>query len=321
MEKTRAVVFDLFDTLLHDIKFDINMGLSYIYENILLSTTNKDEFLDYAYKYWKVLYDKRIKDNFELAFEDELLDFKNKYGFKVNYPLEEILYNCALKVNDTELFDDTISILNRLNLLEIPVYLLSNSIFKKNVMKRFINQYDLEKYFANMYFSADYNVRKPHKDLFKIVFDDIKKYDANIEMRQVLFIGDNFETDILGAENFGFTPVFINRRHDADSNNKSFIEIKSLDELLEVINEKDKSELILNLDNLHTTDLGMQRIKRNLCLDADDVVVWCREKIENPDSSIIRRGKNWYIYVDDCKLTVNAYSYTIITAHKLKSIQ
>lgn len=30
-------------------------------------------------------YDKRSEDNLELAFEDELLDFKNKYGFKVNY--------------------------------------------------------------------------------------------------------------------------------------------------------------------------------------------------------------------------------------------
>lgn len=30
-------------------------------------------------------------------------------------------------------------------------------------------------------------------DLFKIVFDDIKKYDTSIEMEQVYFIGDNLE--------------------------------------------------------------------------------------------------------------------------------
>ncbi|NMA84009.1 MAG: HAD hydrolase-like protein [Epulopiscium sp.] len=54
-------------------------------------------------------------------------------------------------------------------------------------------------------------------------------------MEQTYFIGDNFEADILGAENFGFTPVFINRKHDMDINNKNFIEIKSLNELLQVI--------------------------------------------------------------------------------------
>ncbi len=80
----------------------------------------------------------------------------------------------------------------------------------------------------------------------------------------------------------------------------------------------DKSELILNMDKLHTTDLGIERIKRNLCLGVDDVVSWCRNKIEEPDSSMIRKGKNWYIDAGDCKITVNAYSYTIITAHKLK---
>ncbi len=221
--------------MLHDIKFDFDSGLCYLHENILSKGTDKVEFLEYAATYWKELYDKRIKDNSELAFEDELLDFKNKYGFKVNYPLEEILFNCALEISTAELFNDTISTLEQLKLLGIPVYLLSNSIFKKNVMKKFISQYGLEKYFVNVHFSADYKIRKPHKDLFKIVFDDIKKYDASIEMEQVYFIGDNFEADVLGAKNFGFTPVLINRKQDTDINNKNFIEIKSLNELLEVI--------------------------------------------------------------------------------------
>lgn len=235
MAKARVIVFDLFETLLHDVKFDFDSGLFYLHENILSKDTDKVEFLDYADTYWKGLYEKRSEDNSELAFDDELLDFKNKYGFKVNYPLEEIVYNCALAINTTELFSDTISTLEQLKLLGIPVYLLSNSIFKRNVMIKFLNQYDLEKYFVNTHFSADYKVRKPHKDLFKIVYDDINKYDGSIEMEQVYFIGDNFEADVLGAKNFGFTPVFINRKHDIDINKENFIEIKSLNELLEVI--------------------------------------------------------------------------------------
>lgn len=238
MGKDKVIVFDLFDTLLHDIYFDINLGLTYLHENVLSQDTDKVEFLNYADTYWKALYDKRIADNSEIAFEEELIDLKNKYGFKVNYSIEEILYNCALKMNATELFNDTVSTLEKLKLLGIPVYLLSNSIFTKNVMKRFISRYDIEKYFVNIYFSADYKIRKPHKDLFKVVFDDIKKHDDSIKVGQVFFIGDNFEADVLGAENFGFTPVFINRKHDNDINSKSFIEIKSLNELLEVIEIK-----------------------------------------------------------------------------------
>ena len=79
------------------------------------------------------------------------------------------------------------------------------------------------------------------------------------------------------------------------------------------------NELILNLDKLHTTELGVERIKRNLSLDTNDVVAWCKEAINKLNCEITREGKNWYAKIDDCKITVNALSYTIITAHKVKS--
>ena len=79
-----------------------------------------------------------------------------------------------------------------------------------------------------------------------------------------------------------------------------------------------KIELLQNLDKLHTTELGVMRIKKNLALDTDNVVEWCKAKIISENASVLRNGKNWYINIDDCIITVNAYSYTIITAHKQK---
>lgn len=78
------------------------------------------------------------------------------------------------------------------------------------------------------------------------------------------------------------------------------------------------NELLENLDKLHTTELGVVRVKKNLSLDTDEVVDWCKAKIESPNAIITRNGKNWYVNVDGCVITVNAYSYTIITAHKAK---
>lgn len=46
------------------------------------------------------------------------------------------------------------------------------------------------------------------------------------------------------------------------------------------------NELLINLDKLHTTELGVERIKRNLSLDTDDVVDWCKTKI-NSDNAVI----------------------------------
>ena len=78
------------------------------------------------------------------------------------------------------------------------------------------------------------------------------------------------------------------------------------------------SELIKNIDKLHTTELGEIRLKRNLSLECDDTFKWCRSMILSPEAVIERKGKNWYVTVNGVVITVNAYSYTIITAHKLR---
>lgn len=78
------------------------------------------------------------------------------------------------------------------------------------------------------------------------------------------------------------------------------------------------SSLQAMADKIHTTEMGVVRIKKNLSLETDDVVSWCRERILEKDAIIERKGKNWHVTVGDCKITVNAHSYTIITAHKIK---
>lgn len=235
MAKAKVIVFDLFDTLIREVDFHFSSGLSYLHENILSEDTDKVDFLNYVDKHWKVLFEKRNEDNSELPFEDELLDFKNKYGFKSELSMEEIQYNCVNIMNTIELFEDTIPALEELKALGIPVYLLSNSAFKRKVMNRYIDQYDLEKYFVNTHYSSDYRIKKPHKDLFQIVYDDIKKYDNSIKMNEIYFVGDNFKADVLGSGDFGFTPVFLNREQAPGTNKEKVIEISNLKEILEVI--------------------------------------------------------------------------------------
>lgn len=73
------------------------------------------------------------------------------------------------------------------------------------------------------------------------------------------------------------------------------------------------------LARLHTTILGEERIRKNLALSAEeDVVQWCQMAIESQDAISWRQGKNWYIDTQGSRLTINAASATIITAHKLK---
>jgi len=76
--------------------------------------------------------------------------------------------------------------------------------------------------------------------------------------------------------------------------------------------------LLDNLEKVHTTEMGVDRIKRNIGVDVDDIVKYCVDKIKQDNAVIERKGKNYYVTVDGIIITVNASSYTIITAHKEK---
>ena len=73
-----------------------------------------------------------------------------------------------------------------------------------------------------------------------------------------------------------------------------------------------------NIDKIHTTAMGLDRIKRNLKLDTNDVVKYCIKKIKDSRCKVTKTGKNWYAEIDGCIITINSYSYTIITAHRIK---
>lgn len=77
----------------------------------------------------------------------------------------------------------------------------------------------------------------------------------------------------------------------------------------------DKDTLIENIDKVHTTEMGIGRISKNLGISGD-VVEICKGKILKKESVVERKGKNYYVDIDDCIITVNASSFTIITAHK-----
>lgn len=79
-----------------------------------------------------------------------------------------------------------------------------------------------------------------------------------------------------------------------------------------------KEILLLNIDKVHTTEMGMDRIKKNLKIDTDDVVEYCKNKVLDKNCYIYRQGKNWYCEIDHIKITINSYSYTIITAHTIR---
>ena len=55
---------------------------------------------------------------------------------------------------------------------------------------------------------------------------------------------------------------------------------------------EDKQILLDNISEVHTTEMGIDRIKKNLKLNTNDVVEFCKTKILDKNCNIYKQGKN-----------------------------
>ncbi|WP_458402912.1 DUF3781 domain-containing protein [Methanobrevibacter sp.] len=76
-----------------------------------------------------------------------------------------------------------------------------------------------------------------------------------------------------------------------------------------------KKVLLENVGKIHTTEMGVGRIQKNLQI-SDEPVSYCISKLKQSNSKVSKEGKNYYVDVDECIITINSSSFTIITAHR-----
>ncbi len=165
------------------------------------------------------------------------------------------------------------------------------------VMPTYNNSSGKKAYIMNMYTKPEYRRRGIASKTLDMLIRDIRK-------RGITAISlEATEMDRKLYEKYGF----IKMKHEME-----------LPEQQLPVNETEKQILLDNIAKIHTTDMGVDRIKKNLKLDTDDVVEYCKNKILEKTCNIYKQGKNWYCENGNIRITIHSYSYTIITAHILK---
>lgn len=84
-----------------------------------------------------------------------------------------------------------------------PLGIITNGFPETQEVK--LNKSDLKKYFKWIVYSGEVGKAKPHPEIFEYA---IKK--ANILHEEALFIGDDFEGDIIGAKDVGIKTIWFN---------------------------------------------------------------------------------------------------------------
>lgn len=142
---------------------------------------------------------KTDKIYYEPNYEDILLRLFNtkKIKGKNKMPKDMGRFFHILAADEMVLVPQAKKTLEALQKADKKIYLLANA--QKAFLKDELRYFGIKDYFDSVYVSSDYSVKKPSPIFFNQVINENK-----LEKKKTLFIGSNYETDLLPAKKLGY---------------------------------------------------------------------------------------------------------------------
>lgn len=231
----KIIIFDLYDTVLKNISFDFNNGITYLYNVFFQQVCSLKEFIDYEETFLP-LYEKRKADYSEVCLiRDEVPLFFDKFEVAKPEAFEELDYDVMNKMQKVTLLEDVKYTLNELQKQGIKMYILSNSIFTGKSIRRLLEDFKILQFFNQIFSSADYKVRKPSEQFYQIAINEILLENHEDKKEDILYVGNDYITDVMGATSMGLNTVWYNVNHLPNQNKISIMEIDDFKQLIEIV--------------------------------------------------------------------------------------
>lgn len=123
--------------------------------------------------------------------------------------MEKIFFNYPPKIFNFQ----TIEVLHSIKQLKNTTNILSNTAFIKGCsLRQIINYLGLDLYIDFQIYSDEVNLSKPNEKIYDLLIENIISLNKNtdIDLSEIIHIGDNPISDIKGAENKGIKAFQIN---------------------------------------------------------------------------------------------------------------
>jgi len=127
----------------------------------------------------------------------------------------------------TELVPHTFEILHYLK-EKYPLHILTNGFFEVQFLK--LRNSKLETFFQNLITSEEAGAQKPSPKTYKYALDRI-----NASADECIFIGDDYEIDVVGALNVGIDSIFFNRKNEDTIDKPATFTVNSLLEIKNIL--------------------------------------------------------------------------------------
>ena len=222
------LIFDYFETLLNSRSMDFNRGLKVFWENYYRDKCTFEEMKAYGEELFEELL-LRHKEGYEYPFvKEEVPLYAKKFGGEdVPISVEEEA-DFLMRCNDFELENGTAEFLDKCCQKNIPMYVLSNSGFSGGALMEILNRFGIGKYFNKLWSSAEFGRIKPDREYFELAISTALSENPNEKREDIIFAGDMYDTDVIGAHNAGIKAAWLNKKGGVDTNNLASYEASSI---------------------------------------------------------------------------------------------
>lgn len=198
------IIFDLFGTLIEKKNYNYQNALRWLADIYFSEQFDKLHALSLQFKveYMEL----RRRENLETSFFKQLALFETELNRKICDDYLSVELQFMRRFREEKLVEGVMELLEFLSQTNHSIYVLSNSIFSGDSLKDYLEDFRIKQYIQKVYSSADIGFRKPSKESFRYVLDDVGISHAE----DIFFIGDSLEKDFVGARESGLTPILIN---------------------------------------------------------------------------------------------------------------
>ena len=98
-----------------------------------------------------------------------------------------------------------------------------------------LNRFGIGNYFHHLWSSANFGKIKPSRKFFELAIETALQENPNEVRENIVFVGDIYETDVVGAYNAGIKSAWLNKKNERDESGWSTYNIVSTDRLFEII--------------------------------------------------------------------------------------
>lgn len=229
------LIFDLFETIVHNRSMDFNRGLQPVWQKYYRDKCTFDEMAALGEELFLQM-QKRHAEGKEYAFvKEELPEYARRFGGDTIVMDADEEADFLMRCNDMENMPCIPEALTAFEKWGIPMYVLSNSGFTAGALSGVLEKLGTREYFKDIWSSADFGRIKPCREFFDMAIEQALAENSGQTRENIVFVGDTYASDIKGAHGAGIHAIWLNHKGERNVDGLPVCEIPGAQGLVEVV--------------------------------------------------------------------------------------